>query len=90
MNISLPPELARFVREKVESGLYSSASEVVREALRRLATPNRETATAGPSVDHAKVRAAIARLSEARDALASRGVSLSADEIRAAIDEGRA
>ena len=36
MNVSLSPELARFVREKVESGLYTSASEVVREALRRL------------------------------------------------------
>lgn len=34
MNVSLPPELVRFVREKVESGKYSSASEVIREALR--------------------------------------------------------
>lgn len=37
MNISLPSELARYVKEKVENGQYSSASEVVREALRRLA-----------------------------------------------------
>ena len=36
MNISLPSELARYVREKVDGGLYSSVSEVVREALRRL------------------------------------------------------
>ena len=36
MNISLPLELAGFVREKVEAGLYSSASEVVRESLRHL------------------------------------------------------
>lgn len=36
MNISLPAELARFVREKVDGGHYSSVSEVVREALRRL------------------------------------------------------
>ena len=36
MNISLPGELARYVREKVERGQYSSVSEVVREALRRL------------------------------------------------------
>jgi len=36
MNVSLSPELARFVRAKVECGLYASASEVVREALRRL------------------------------------------------------
>jgi antitoxin ParD1/3/4 len=36
MNVSLNPELERYVREKVESGLYSSASEVIREALRLL------------------------------------------------------
>ena len=37
MNISLTPELARIVAKKVKSGLYASASEVVREALRLLA-----------------------------------------------------
>lgn len=36
MNVSLPPRLAELVRERVEAGLYSSTSEVVREALRRL------------------------------------------------------
>lgn len=36
MNVSLTPELDRFVVEKVESGRYTSASEVVREALRLL------------------------------------------------------
>lgn len=34
LNISLPIELEMRVREHVASGLYSSASEVVREALR--------------------------------------------------------
>ena len=34
MNINLTPQLEEMVREKVMSGLYSSASEVVREALR--------------------------------------------------------
>ena len=34
-NVSLSRELASFVRERVESGLYASASEVVREAMRR-------------------------------------------------------
>ncbi|MGO8758319.1 MAG: type II toxin-antitoxin system ParD family antitoxin [Terracidiphilus sp.] len=34
MNVSLTPELDKFVAGKVESGLYTSASEVVREALR--------------------------------------------------------
>jgi antitoxin ParD1/3/4 len=36
MNISVPPELERLVTEKVASGRYSSASEVVGEALRLL------------------------------------------------------
>ncbi len=34
MNISLTPELEKAVREKVDSGLYNNASEVIREALR--------------------------------------------------------
>ncbi|MGB9147463.1 MAG: type II toxin-antitoxin system ParD family antitoxin [Acidobacteriaceae bacterium] len=34
MNVSLTPELEKFVQDKVESGRYTSASEVVREALR--------------------------------------------------------
>ncbi len=37
MNVSLTPELAKLVEEKVASGMYTSASEVVREALRLLA-----------------------------------------------------
>jgi antitoxin ParD1/3/4 len=36
MNISLTPELAKFVENEVESGLYKTASEVVRAGLRRL------------------------------------------------------
>jgi antitoxin ParD1/3/4 len=36
MNVSLTPELERRIAEKVESGLYTTASEVVREALRLL------------------------------------------------------
>lgn len=36
MNVSLTPELERLVSDKVQSGLYASASEVVREALRLL------------------------------------------------------
>lgn len=36
MNVSLTPELEKYVSEKVESGLYHSASEVIREGLRLL------------------------------------------------------
>ncbi|HNI36783.1 MAG TPA: type II toxin-antitoxin system ParD family antitoxin [Pseudomonadales bacterium] len=34
MNVNLTPQLENMVKEKVGSGLYNSASEVVREALR--------------------------------------------------------
>ena len=34
MNVSLTPELEKLVNDKVKSGQYTSASEVVREGLR--------------------------------------------------------
>ena len=34
MNVSLTPQLEKLVNERVRSGMYSSASEVIREALR--------------------------------------------------------
>lgn len=36
MNISLTPELEQYVNSKVSSGMYTSASEVIRESLRLL------------------------------------------------------
>jgi antitoxin ParD1/3/4 len=36
MNVSITDRLAGFVRQKVKSGRYNNASEVVREALRRM------------------------------------------------------
>jgi antitoxin ParD1/3/4 len=36
MNVSLTPELEKLVQEKVASGLYQTASEVIREGLRLL------------------------------------------------------
>ena len=36
MNVSLTAELEEFVKNKVQTGRYNSASEVVREALRLL------------------------------------------------------
>ncbi|MBI4751014.1 MAG: type II toxin-antitoxin system ParD family antitoxin [Acidobacteria bacterium] len=41
MNISLTPQLEELVKRKVESGLYNSASEVMREALRLLEEQDR-------------------------------------------------
>ena len=52
MNISLTPELERLVQRKVESGMYSSASEVIRESLRQ---------TAGREMKLADLRAALQR-----------------------------
>lgn len=34
MNVSLTPELERFIAKTIQNGYYSSASEVVREGLR--------------------------------------------------------
>ena len=45
MNVSLTPELERFVQTKVAKGRYNSASEVVREALRLLEEQDRLRAT---------------------------------------------
>lgn len=41
LNISLTPQLEAMVRQKVAGGLYNSASEVVREALRLLEAQDR-------------------------------------------------
>ncbi len=42
MNVSLTPELEQLVNDKVKSGFYQTASEVVREALRLLNERDRE------------------------------------------------
>jgi antitoxin ParD1/3/4 len=36
LNVSLTPDLSRFVKSRLRSGKYQSASELVREALRLL------------------------------------------------------
>ena len=41
MNVNLTPQLEELVREKVSSGLYNSASEVVRDALRLMEEQDR-------------------------------------------------
>jgi antitoxin ParD1/3/4 len=86
-NISLSPELARFVREKVKSGLYSSVSEVVREAIRRLAAEDARHggSVAEPGFDQKSVRAAI----EGLRGLSSRQKLGKELTVRKLIDEGR-
>jgi antitoxin ParD1/3/4 len=65
MNVSLTPELEKFVSAKVDSGRYNSASEVVREALRLLE-------------EHDSARAA--QLAEFNDELGRRLASLDRGE----------
>ena len=36
MNVSLTPQLEERIRQRIRSGRYSTASEVIREALRLL------------------------------------------------------
>ncbi|HEX4797173.1 MAG TPA: type II toxin-antitoxin system ParD family antitoxin [Humisphaera sp.] len=42
MNVSLTPQLAKFVERRVATGRYHTASEVVREGLRLLETQERD------------------------------------------------
>ncbi len=44
ISVSLTPELAGLIKQKVESGRYTSTSEVVREALRLLERADRREA----------------------------------------------
>jgi antitoxin ParD1/3/4 len=72
MNVSLTQELEKFVDAKVSSGRYTSASEVVREALRLLeehdATRSARLAALdrGETVDPKVVRAKLQRKSAER------------------------
>jgi antitoxin ParD1/3/4 len=36
LNVSITPHFSKFIRDRVKTGRYSNASEVVREALRKL------------------------------------------------------
>jgi len=76
MNVSLTPELEKFVEDTVATGRYSSASEVVRASLRKMEEQNRW-------IDYAK--ASIARGLE--DVAAGRTVSR--EEFLAEIEERR-
>ena len=43
MNVSITDQLAGYVRKKVKSGRYNNASEVVRDALRRMEDEDERT-----------------------------------------------
>jgi antitoxin ParD1/3/4 len=84
MNVSLTPELERWIAEKVESGLYTTASEVVQEGLRLLfarsdlleeqTTRLRAEVQLGlDELDRGEVVPMVAAIAEARDRVAPRG-----------------
>lgn len=71
MNVSLTPRLEAFVREKIASGLYNNASEVVRDALRLMVERHdAKSAATAPRKD-----AVLAALRAQKTALRARGVS---------------
>ena len=49
MNVSLTPALEKFVEKEVESGLYQTASEVIRAGLRRLKEDREARKQVGPT-----------------------------------------
>jgi antitoxin ParD1/3/4 len=53
MNVSLPEELANFVKNKVSTGRYGSSSEVVREALRLMEKTEQQDAQKLAALRHA-------------------------------------
>ena len=58
MNVSLTPKLRHYVRSKVKSGKYESASEVIRDSLRALQQRDEATSLFWASV---REKVAIAR-----------------------------
>jgi antitoxin ParD1/3/4 len=80
MNISLTPELEELVNEKVKSGRYASASEVIREGLRLL-----EEQEELKRQHLAEVRRKIDRGLEQLD----KGLGIAGSEARARLRRGR-
>lgn len=57
LSITLPAEMARLIRAKVESGAYASASEVIREAVRGWLERERQFALLEAAVERGMVDA---------------------------------
>lgn len=73
MNVSLTPELEQYIRGKVNSGLYSNASEVVREALRLLV--GQETGSGQPRLEPPRGENVHAELKALEKPLRERGLT---------------
>ncbi|HTO78494.1 MAG TPA: type II toxin-antitoxin system ParD family antitoxin [Methylocystis sp.] len=85
MNVTLPPELERFVQDKIRSGLFGSESEVVRAALRLMEDQDRPVLWGNDDI-RAKIDAGLASLK------AGKGVDGEAvfDRLEAEMDEDEA
>ncbi len=68
MNISLTPELERFIRTKVASGLYNNASEVIREGLRLLKENDDVRRTWREQIERGWAQASAGQLTDAPNA----------------------
>jgi uncharacterized protein len=77
MNVSLTPELEKYVRRKVATGLYNNASEVIREALRLLVSREAGAETRAPRAAPKKGDV-LARLAGLEKALRDRGIQSAA------------
>lgn len=71
LNVSLTPELEEFVRNRIDTGRYQTASEVVREGLRLLELQERDRDAAHTALK-AKLKLAAAQ--------ADSGVSVDGEE----------
>ena len=78
LNVSLTPELEQFVQQRVASGRYQTASEVVREGLRLLEQQERDREAA-----YKELKAHL----QHRATLAENGQFVSAREVRKGIEE---
>lgn len=86
LEVSLPESLVQYVQTEVQSGHYSSASEVVCEGLRKLQASANGNGQASCAIDRSKVAQALAELRQLADSQ-TLGDDLTLREL---IDEGRA
>jgi antitoxin ParD1/3/4 len=88
LNVSLTPVLERYVRSKVSSGRYDSASEVIREGLRAL--QDREAASDSFWADvREKVAEARRQVSEGRTVDGEHAMDYILSELKAATPAAR-
>ena len=79
MNISLTPPLEALVQEKVASGFYNNASEVVREALRLMNDRDQRDAA---KLERLRTEAALGFAALDRREFSSKSLSQIAEEVR--------